>query len=231
MKINLKKHGLPGKLLVVCGTDGSGKSTLIRSIMAYLNELPAGQRRKVIYAVQPSDWWRSDARVKSTILHIGDGPLASELAIGVFAIADRINQQEMVIEPELRNGSFVIMDRYIYSLFSYYMAHKSSDLDYLADCSHPLFAPDMGILVDCDPEVAVERVKKRDGVRAGAFDQDLPFVSGVISAFRDLARSNGLEIFSSMRTEAEMHEEAIKLMTDASTRLNFNPGPHSCVER
>jgi len=218
MKVHLKKHGMPGKLLVVCGTDGSGKSTVIRSIMDYLNQLPASRRRKVVYAVQPSDWWRSEARVKSTVMHMGDGPLASELAIGVFAIADRINQQEMVIEPELRDGSLVVMDRYIYSLFSWYMARKSPDLEYLAGCSRSLFEADMGILMDCDASVAVERVKKRDGVRSKAFDQDISFVTDVMSAFRELARSNNMKIFSSMRSEAEMHEEAIKLMIEATAR-------------
>lgn len=38
MKLKLREHNLPGKLIVFCGLDGSGKTTMIRKLTKKLEE-------------------------------------------------------------------------------------------------------------------------------------------------------------------------------------------------
>lgn len=199
MQVSLKKHGLPGLLVAVCGADGTGKSTVLKSLAHSLEE----QRNKDVNLVrlkQPSDWWRSDPHVQSTLMMLGDAEVFDELALGVFGVADRFNQQAMVIEPALAAGHTVLMDRYVYCLLAYYMARDEPLLDHLAGMCRPLFQPDITFVIDCPPQIAIDRVIKRDGPNAKRTDQQLDPTTRFIEAYRTLAQSNQLHLLSSLDT-------------------------------
>ena len=196
-RVVLKQHGLTGRLIAICGTDGAGKSTAIKLLATALAENGPGDLG-IVHLQQPSPWWRSDPHVKRTILKKGDGEDADEFALGVFGVADRLNQQVRVIEPALAAGHTVLMDRYVYCLLAYFMAKHERQLGYLTSICEPLFQPDLTFILDCPPQVAVDRVVKRDGPSSARYDQQLDRITDIVEAYRYLARNNRLHLLSSL---------------------------------
>lgn len=100
---------LPGKLLIVEGIDGSGKSTqldlmhkwvLSQGYCAYLSE------------------WNSSPLVRSTTKMGKDQRLLSPMTFSLIHAADFADRLDRTILPPLRAGAVVLMDRYIYTAFA-----------------------------------------------------------------------------------------------------------------
>ncbi|MGI6367946.1 MAG: dTMP kinase [Anaerolineae bacterium] len=100
---------LPGRLFIVEGIDGSGKSTQLDLLHKWLSSLG--------YSVAFSEWNSSPVVRKTT----RDGKRKQILTPTSFSLihavdfADRYQQQ---IEPALKAGAIVLADRYIYTAFA-----------------------------------------------------------------------------------------------------------------
>lgn len=109
MPIFDKKHEYPGKLIIVEGIDGSGKSTQIALLEKWLES----QGYSVFFTE-----WNSSALVKETT---SEGKKKNLLTPTTFSLlhatdfADRLNYQ---IIPPLKAGMIVLADRYAYTAFA-----------------------------------------------------------------------------------------------------------------
>lgn len=105
----MKQYGIPGKLIVVEGIDGSGKSTQLRLLEKWL------QFNGI--AVFLTEWNSSDL-VKSIT---SKGKKKANLTPTTFSLlhaTDFADRFERNIMPLLRAGYFVLADRYIYTAYS-----------------------------------------------------------------------------------------------------------------
>lgn len=105
----LKLHGIPGKLIVVEGIDGSGKSTQLRLLEKWL--------RYNGFEVFRTEWNSSDL-VKSIT---SKGKKKENLTPTTFSLlhaTDFADRFERNILPLLRAGYFVLADRYIYTAYA-----------------------------------------------------------------------------------------------------------------
>ncbi|HSJ52892.1 MAG TPA: thymidylate kinase [Anaerolineae bacterium] len=102
------KH-LPGRLIVLEGTDGVGRSTQI----ALLREWIEGQG----YAVQATGLKRSALAGKG-IKDAMQGHTLGNLTANLFYATDMVDRLEKIILPALRAGFVVLTDRYIYSIIA-----------------------------------------------------------------------------------------------------------------
>lgn len=104
-----KKHEYPGKLIIVEGVDGSGKSTQIALLKKWLDS----QGYSVFFTE-----WNSSELVKETTK---EGKKKNMLTPTTFSLlhatdfADRLNYQ---IIPPLKAGMIVLADRYAYTAFA-----------------------------------------------------------------------------------------------------------------
>ncbi len=108
-KKTLKNHGIPGKLIVVEGVDGSGKSTQLRLLEKWL--------RYNGFEVFRTEWNSSDM-VKSIT---SKGKKKENLTPTTFSLlhaTDFADRFERNILPLLRAGYFVLADRYIYTAYA-----------------------------------------------------------------------------------------------------------------
>ena len=109
MSVFEKKHNYPGKLYIVEGVDGSGKSTQIALLKKWLESEG--------YSVFFTEWNSSDL-VKETTR---EGKKKNILTPTTFSLlhatdfADRLNYQ---IIPPLKAGMIVLADRYAYTAFA-----------------------------------------------------------------------------------------------------------------
>ncbi len=103
-----------GRFIVLEGVDGSGKTTQIARVVAWLRErgAPVVETREPTAGVWGSRY-RSWAR--------GEISATPEDVLRFF-VEDRREHAERLINPELARGSVIISDRYYYSTLAYQAA-------------------------------------------------------------------------------------------------------------
>ena len=98
-----------GKLIVVEGIDGSGKSTQISLLSHWL--------RNQGYAVAFSEW-NSSPLVRQTTRRGKKRRLLTPMSFSLIHSADFASRTYQQILPALRGGAVVLADRYVYTAFA-----------------------------------------------------------------------------------------------------------------
>lgn len=145
---------MKGKLITLEGIDGCGKST----ITARLNSNP--KLSGFVFTREPTTGWIGEAVNRA--IHSDTDDLAELLLF----TADHAEHISKLIVPSLKSGNHVISDRYSGSRYAYQaVTLKGRFLDPLRWIQgiHEgwTIVPDLTILFDIDPEIAVERCGNR----------------------------------------------------------------------
>ncbi|HHV64745.1 MAG TPA: dTMP kinase [Peptococcaceae bacterium] len=139
-----------GKLIVLEGIDGSGIST---QTVRLKNFLETKYGLKVVLTKEPSD-----GPIGTIIRQILSGRVvgvsASSLAL-LFA-ADRLDHNNNKIKPALRQGDYVICDRYIWSSFAY--QGMQNDISWIKEINKYAYKPDLTIFIKVRPETSLKRI-------------------------------------------------------------------------
>src|SRR6266496_3622606 len=102
-------HQYPGRLFIVEGVDGSGKSTQIALLRQWL--ISEG------YTVFFSEW-NSSPLVKKTTSRGKKKQLLTPTTFSLIHATDFADRTEHDIIPPLKAGAIVLADRYIYTAFA-----------------------------------------------------------------------------------------------------------------
>lgn len=144
---------LGGALIVIEGTDGSGRSTHIQLLTEWLESEG--------FAVQTMGLRRS-ALVGKNIDQLLAQNTVTRLTLALMYAADFFDQLEHTIIPALRSGLIVLADRYIYTLIAR-AAVRGINRDYLNRMYELALRPDLTIWLNVSPQVAFEREFKKTG--------------------------------------------------------------------
>src|SRR6266480_7750574 len=109
--IHLKERDeiLPGRLIVIEGTDGVGRSTQLHLLRPWLES--SG------YAVVDTEMTRS-ILAGAGLKQAKEGHTLGPITLNLFYVTDFVDRFESQIVPALRAGFIVLTDRYIYSLMA-----------------------------------------------------------------------------------------------------------------
>ena len=99
----------PGRLFVVEGIDGSGKSTQLTLLANWLK----GEGYPVVFSE-----WNSSPIVKSTTKRGKRKRILSPLTFSLIHATDFSDRVEREIVPSLKAGAIVLADRYVYTAFA-----------------------------------------------------------------------------------------------------------------
>ncbi len=105
----MKLSDLAGKLIVIEGTDGAGRTTQINLLKPWLEELG--------HAVLDTGMTRSPL-AGNGIRRAKEGNNLGRVTQSLFYATDFVDRLENEIAPALRAGFVVLTDRYIYSLIA-----------------------------------------------------------------------------------------------------------------
>ena len=175
MPIFDKKHNYPGKLYIVEGVDGSGKSTQIALLKKWLESEG--------YSVFFTEWNSSDL-VKETTR---EGKKKNILTPTTFSLlhatdfADRLNYQ---IIPPLKAGMIVLADRYAYTAFAR-DAVRGVSPQWVRNLYSFAVKPDISFYFDVPIQVACERIlSNRAQIKFHEAGMDLGLSSDTKESFK-----------------------------------------------
>ena len=147
---------MKGKFITLEGIEGSGKSTSLEDIANILDK----KSIEYILTKEPgSGSLGSDLR---SLLLSNDNKISGEVEL-LLMMADRKNHLDSLVIPNLKNGNWVISDRYLDSTYAYQGGGREMDFALIDGLSNSLNfpAPDLTILFDLPVEIALERAKQR----------------------------------------------------------------------
>lgn len=170
----LKASELGGTLIVVEGTDGSGRSTHITLLTEWLESEG--------FAVQSMGLRRS-ALVGRDIDSLLARNAVTRLTLGLMYATDFYDQLEHQVIPALRSGLIVLADRYVYTLIAR-GAVRGMSRDYLHGLYNLALKPDLTFWLNVDPAVAFEReFKKSQAVSYWEAGRDMSLSPNLYKSF------------------------------------------------
>jgi dTMP kinase len=148
-----------GVFITIEGTEGVGKSTSIAFVRAYLEA--AGNR--VVVTREPGGTQVGE-RIRELVLSARAGSLSATTET-LLMYAARSHHLERVIKPALREGAWVVCDRFVDATTAYQGAGRNANQEFLDDLAkHVLkgLRPDLTLLLDAPLDIGFERIRHRE---------------------------------------------------------------------
>ena len=210
-------HGIPGvdleklsgKLVVVEGADGSGRSTQIARLVAWLEgrghaTVQVGLKRSTL--------------VSEELEQAQKGNILSHLTMSLFYATDFADQLENIILPALKAGFMVLADRYIYTLMVRDLV-RGADAQWVRDLYGIALVPDAVFYLNVSSQTLVQRTFTKNraldywesgldlGLSRDMFDSFLKYQSLVQEQFKRLQASYGFTIVDGERSVDDINAE------------------------
>ncbi len=144
---------LRGKLIVVEGGDGAGRTTQIILLKEWLERLG--------YPVTEVGLRQSELMGKE-LMEIMKGNMLCPLTLSLFYMTDFADQLENTIFPALRAGFVVLADRYIYTLMARHIV-RSVSKDWLKEVCGIALIPNQVFYIKAKPQTLAERTFQKSG--------------------------------------------------------------------
>ena len=144
-------HNYPGKLFVVEGIDGSGKTTQLGLLAKWLSA--AGHR------VFVTDW-NSSALVKAATKTGKKKNALTPMTFSLLHATDFADRLLYKIVPPLKAGMIVLADRYTYTAFAR-DASRGVDRQWVRDLYSFAVKPDLAVYFRVPIEVSLDRLMAR----------------------------------------------------------------------
>jgi dTMP kinase len=165
---------LAGSLIVLEGSDGSGRSTQIALLTEWLESegfavQTMGLRRSYLVAEDIDDLLANNAVTRMTL--------------ALMYATDFYDQLEHRIVPALRSGMIVLADRYIFTLIARAVV-RGIDREYLHGLYEMALRPDITFWLNVRPEAAFEReFKKSHAISYWEAGRDMSLSSDLYKSF------------------------------------------------
>jgi dTMP kinase len=192
-----------GLLVVLEGTDGSGKSTLVEAIVDEM------QRRGVptFATLQPTPSLRA-----TDIFRLGlhnDATPDEYRALYLCTIGDRLYHRNTVLAPHLAAGEVVVCDRYVFTTFANLLSRGHEFEPWMREVCAYLPRPHLALWADAPADLAIERVRARPNERRSLNE---PYIRGLYDAFAALADGGELTRIDTSGDPAAAIDAALRLI-------------------
>ena len=149
---------MTGAFIAVEGVDGSGKSGVVRALVAGLS----AQGRDVLGTREPGGTPQGEA-LRGLLLAGSDDAWEPRAEL-LLMTAARVQHVARVIRPAVAAGRIVVSDRYAGSTLAYQGAGRGMDDGLIRDLHAKVVDdlwPDLTVVLDLDPAIGLARSRKR----------------------------------------------------------------------
>jgi dTMP kinase len=207
-------HPYPGRLIVVEGIDGSGKSTQLSLLQTFLQSEG--------YDVSFTEW-NSSPLVKDTTKRGKKKNLFTPTTFSLIHATDFADRHERSILPPLQAGLIVLADRWAYTAFAR-DAVRGCDRAWLRNTYEFATRPDLALYFRVDIDTSVARIMGgRMRLKYHEAGMDLGLSTDPIQSFRlfqgkvleeydQVTNEYGLTVIDGKRNVVEQQREVRKLV-------------------
>jgi dTMP kinase len=198
----VKLEELAGRLIVVEGADGSGRSTQIARLVEWLETcghatVQVGLKRSTL--------------VSKELEEAQEGNILSRTTLSLFYATDFADQLENIMLPALKAGFIVLADRYIYTLMARDLV-RGMDEAWLKNLYGIALEPDAVFYLEVEPEELVQRNLAKSatldywesgmdlGLSRDMFDSFLKYQGAMRAAFKRLEKTYTFNIVDANRS-------------------------------
>lgn len=176
-----KDATIKGKFITLEGSEGAGKTTALKIIKKTLNAWGVA----FICTREPGGEPIAE-KIRKILLHSDHLHAKTEL---LLVFASRNELLENVIKPALSNGIWVISDRFVDASYAYQGGGRKFGFDtikWMDDFIVGDTQADLTLLMDIDPKIGLNRIKKRG--QADRIEQEnIDFFYRVAKAYKQKA--------------------------------------------
>ena len=188
------EHRFPGKLFVVEGIDGSGKSTQLMLLHQWLQAEGYG----TVFSE-----WNSSPLVRDTTKRGKKKQMLTPATFSLIHATDFADRMEHNIIPLLKAGAVVLCDRYIYTAFARDVA-RGMDPAWVRELYAFAVKPTLAFYFRVPLEVAMRRLMDgRNGFKYYEAGMDLELSDDPIESFR-LFQGRIIEEYEKIAPEFEV---------------------------
>ena len=217
---------LPGRLIVVEGTDGVGRSTQISLLKEWLEDEG--------YGVGDTGLPRS-ALAGSGIERAKRGHTLDPITLNLFYATDLWDRLERQIVPALRAGMVALVDRYVFSVVARAVV-RGVPSDWIEDVCGFALVPDRVFYLDIEVPQLLPRVLSSHGFDywesgrdyLGGDDVYASFVryqTELLAEFRGLAGRHGFTTIDAGGSVAEVFERLREEIAEVVRGMDREPAP------
>jgi dTMP kinase len=202
------EHTPRGRFIVFEGVDGSGKTTQLKMLSAYLTKIGIDH----ITTREPGGSPLAE-KIRDIVLSQEMEPL-TELYL---MFAARVDHIQTVIKPNLAAGKWVLSDRYFLSSCAYQGGGRNINLSLIYSLAEQMLQPDYTVFLDVDPQITKERLAaNRD--KLDRFDREgIQFFERVRSTFKhclDYSINGNTKMIDASHSVFSIHEDIVGFIKD-----------------
>lgn len=186
----MTKHGYEGLLIVIEGTDGSGKSTQLELLKKYIQAQS--------YGVMVSEW-KTSRLIAGVIDDAKDRNLLNATTYSLLYAADFADRLENQIIPALKSGFIVLLDRYYYTALARDVV-RGQDIEWVKNLYDYAPEPDLVFYLDMPVDVLLKRIIGTTGLDFYESGRDVGFSTDFYKSF-EIYQKKCLEQYNNMKSE------------------------------
>ncbi len=188
MENNRNPHNHKGLLIVIEGTDGSGKSTQIELLRRWIEDKS--------YGCMVSEW-KTSRLIANVIDDAKDRNLLNATTFSLLYAADFADRLENTIIPALDAGFVVLLDRYTYTAFARDVV-RGLDFEWVKKLYDYAPEPDLVFYLDMPIDILLKRVIGTTGLDYWESGRDIGLSTDFYESFK-IYQAKCLEQYNKMK--------------------------------
>lgn len=210
------KNGYEGLLIVIEGTDGSGKSTQLELLKRSIQDKS--------YGVMVSEW-KTSRLIANVIDDAKERNLLNATTYSLLYAADFADRLENQIIPALKSGFIVLLDRYFYTALARDVV-RGQNIEWVKNLYEYAPEPDLVFYLDMPVDILLKRIIGTTGLDFYESGRDVGFSTDFYNSF-EIYQNKCLEQYNSMKSEynfisidgTKSIQEIHKIMNDEVQKL------------
>ena len=184
------KNGYEGLLIVIEGTDGSGKSTQLNLLKKAIQDKS--------YGVMVSEW-KTSRLIADVIDDAKERNLLNATTYSLLYAADFADRLENQIIPALKSGFIVLLDRYFYTALARDVV-RGQNIEWVKNLYEYAPEPDLVFYLDMPVDVLLKRIIGTTGLNYYESGRDVGFSTDFYKSF-EIYQNKCLEQYNEMKSE------------------------------
>ena len=212
---------MKGKLIVIEGIDGCGKTTQINEISKWLPDSGLMSKNSELITTREPGGSLLGKKLRRLILDNDENYKPSYLAELLLYSADRAEHVSKIIAPALKKKNWVLSDRFSGSTLAYQGYGRNINLDIIQNIESIVCqgeSPDLTIFLEITPQ---ESILRRKNVMPDRIESEgIKFLEKVNKGFKVIAKEKNWKVISASQNIKNISDQIKEVLLENFSERN-----------